>query len=221
MFYLVRHTQKISEGSLQCKEKMENFFDSGLTAHGKLQAYKIGEKILEEVGFEKKIVVITSPYLRCLQTGESLMIGMKKSGKKNFSNTMFVEDGLREINNKRCVGDKNGFKNIHFFQKNKLVAKEIIYNKIKSFEKIHFDNVFPESKEMKEKRFIDLLDCVKEYIKSNENVVPILVTHGFFIRNSSVVFKGENFKYYHYGAVNKFKIEKDKVDMEYFNKKLH
>jgi broad specificity phosphatase PhoE len=221
MFYLIRHTLNSCHGSLEYKKLILNKDDCGLTDVGKIQAYRIGEKLLQEIGLDKEIIVISSPYLRTLQTAENIRIGIKKTGLVSFKNDVYVEDILSELNDEKCVENGSSFENIHFFKEEKLIVNKIHHNELECFKDFPFVNEFPETEEQANNRFKNIINGIKEFIKEHKNVVPVLVTHGFFIRKSGQVFLNKNVNDYYYGSVNKFVIENDEVKLEYFNKKMH
>jgi len=79
---------------------MNKHHDPHLTSIGEFMSYKTGEGISEEHDYEKfPLLVISSPYLRCIQTSENLLKGVEFVLNKNAlqDNTIFLEDSLREL----------------------------------------------------------------------------------------------------------------------------
>lgn len=100
LFY-INHSPACDEYDITNQEKhIErglNGMDSPLTAFGKEIAFKTGQELrqmLLSVNFtgKKKFIVISSPYLKCIQTSKSLIDGIGKDLLKH--NHLYVEEGF-------------------------------------------------------------------------------------------------------------------------------
>ena len=62
MIYSIRHTHRADRGSMEEKKRVDKKFDTPISKIGELQAYRIGERIVEEIGRSKEFVFLSSPY---------------------------------------------------------------------------------------------------------------------------------------------------------------
>lgn len=100
MLYIIRHGQRSDIGNLKEFVKMKKDHDPHLTSIGEFMSYKTGDGICEEHDYEKfPLLMISSPYLRCIQTAENILKGIEFVKNKHAmqDNTIFLEDSLREL----------------------------------------------------------------------------------------------------------------------------
>jgi len=104
MIYILRHGERADYGPQYEKDKIELSFDPHLTDLGKLQAYYAGETIksLTKQAYEKnllktdkvKYLVVSSPFLRCIQTSYHVIQAL---GQENVLNkTIYLEEAVCE-----------------------------------------------------------------------------------------------------------------------------
>ena len=208
MFYNVRHTHRSDHGDMEERSRVVKHFDPPLSKLGESQAFTIGEKLIKEIGREKEILFIVSPYQRCLKTAEWILLGMVHKWTNLKHNKFFVEDSVKEIQLECCVKEKENFLKLEFFEnKNGIVGIDLAHNKLEFLNNHRGMNFeFPETWDSYHKRLDFVLENIQNYAKDNKNVVPIFISHGcvtesLYMRDNQVKPDG-----YHYGSVNKFEL---------------
>lgn len=206
MIYNIRHAHRSDHGDLKEKKRVKKFFDPPLSKIGEIQSFKIGERIISQSGRDKKYMFIISPYQRCLKTAEWILSGMHKSWTKIEKNTFFVEDSLGESQTISNVGNLENFKKIEFFSEKTIIDLKIEYNsldflkKYRNFEKIDF----PENWQTLKNRINYVLKSVHDHFKDKKDVIPIIISHGFFTESLHEDKFGKMPIVYNYGSVNRF-----------------
>ena len=211
MFYNIRHTHRSDHGDYEERQKVKKHFDPPLSKLGKHQAYTIGEKIISEIGREKEILFIISPYQRCLKTAEWLLLGMVRKWTKLKDNKFYVEDSVKEIQLEVCVKKKENFLKLEFFEKkNEIVDVELVHNKLDFLDKYRgMDFNFPETWEDFHGRINFVVEGVKKFSEENKNVVPIFISHGCVTESLYIQKNGDFPDGYHYGSVNRWEISQE------------
>ena len=105
MLYIVRHGERADlNGTEEDKKNIRLKFDPNLTENGKLQAQTTGkfidlnlESTYSKKGIKYNVIIISSPFLRCLQTAANIAKNLKNVQQK----TIFIEDKIGEIMSSR------------------------------------------------------------------------------------------------------------------------
>ena len=140
-FYLIRHGERadFSENPQEIK-KIKLDFDPQLTEQGKIQSKKTGKFLSNQIKNDNPIYIITSPFLRCLETSEIIYNEVQKIHGNILNEELFIHENLCEIMNKNNF-QKNELSNLTF--KNE---ENLLKCKYKFFES-EKNIVFPESHE--------------------------------------------------------------------------
>jgi len=111
MIFTIRHGQRCDRVTdPQETNKIINPHDVPITTFGHEMAYKTGLYLSEYLTQQKQqnkcpsntqFIILSSPYYRCLQTSRQIAMGVKLENLHN--QTIYVEDGLRELYAKFCV----------------------------------------------------------------------------------------------------------------------
>ena len=185
MLFIIRHGTRMDRSTYENQKTVKFPTDPKLSQIGKNQAFLTGEKIKNMIPNNSKIIIMTSPYIRCLQTTENIIIGLNEK-KKLIKKNIFVEDALRE-----CVFHKEikkRYKKIYFFrEKYSFREKKIDYNKKLFHLKLNLQKKI-ENHFDKAKRAFDCIDDCFDQIKEDSNLVIILISHSFFHRAIEEVF---------------------------------
>ena len=225
MFYIVRHGQREDQATYHQKMNTEKSFDPKLTPIGEFMAYKTGMELIKEIGRDKEILFISSPFVRCLQTAEHIHCGMKKDNIKIHKNIMYVEELVREHATTKYFTSET-YKKLDYFVKGKINNFDTVFNQFEPFkgQEKFFDNWEESSKDLTVRvdAFVKLL---AEFAKENPNVVPVVVTHGFSISACDQIYNKGNLEepsdiITDYTGVVKFEIDKEtgSTKMVYCNK---
>ena len=114
MLYLIRHGQRANIANLKEFTKIQISHDPHLTSIGEFMAYQTGEYICKENNYEKfPLLVMSSPYLRCIQTAENILKGIEFTPGDDAmqDNTIFLEDSLREVQGPEAFVDPKDYWN--------------------------------------------------------------------------------------------------------------
>ena len=108
MLYAVRHSERIDLESpelfVEHKKRFEAA-DTTLTPRGHVIASETGTLLKDQISSQypdKKIIMISSPYIRCIQTAVKIM--KEIPNEMLHSNTLQVEDGFQELYNSLTAG---------------------------------------------------------------------------------------------------------------------
>ena len=111
---LVRHGERLDDSNRVSPEerkatKMLNELDTPLSINGKVMAVETGQHIkafLNENGHrDYNVKMISSPYVRCLQTAEGIFRGMEESIKKITVREELSEMQIGSYNNEAQISD--------------------------------------------------------------------------------------------------------------------
>lgn len=224
MFYLVRHGHRHDHGSYHERETVNVTYDPKLTKIGEWMAFKTGMELIEEIGRDKEIMFISSPFYRCLQTSDFMLCGMISMETNVYKDQIFVEDLIREHAHGANF-TKDDYQKLAFFKGEKVTYLDTAFNTLEEFR--GFDelmNYYPED----DLRLVDrtelFINLVAKFVKKHPNVVPIVCTHGFSISIAHQMYGDKNDKCvpYYCGAV-KFNVNKESGDIkaEYINKRFY
>lgn len=227
MFFTIRHTHRADHGDLEEKKRVKKFFDAPLSRIGENQAYKIGQKLINEIGRDKNLLFIISPYLRCLQTADLIYAGMIKHHTDIYKKTFFVEDCLKEWQMPENVGEYKNYKNLHFFEKNshELIEEDIAHNNLNFLDMYRniSDIKFPEGEKGVTIRINKVLEKVQQFSKKNQDFCVLLIGHANLNKVTYKNLYGSFPDTYHYGSVCKYFYNKgnkkwivDKCDKKYY-----
>lgn len=224
MFYLVRHGHRHDHGSQAERESVNVSYDPKLTKIGEYMAFKTGMELMEEIGRDKEVMFISSPFYRCLQTCDFMLCGMISNETKVYKKRIFVEELVREHaydSNYR----KEEYKLIEFFNGIKHTFLNTAYNTLEEFK--GFDEllqIYPEDDIRLAERTELFIKLLAKFAKKNPNVVPIVATHGFSIEISHQLYSNESKKCVpYYCAVSKFTVndEDGEIKPQYLNKRFY
>lgn len=178
MFYLIRHGQRSDIGNLKDVQTTQKLHDPHLTSIGEFTSFKAGELISEEFDYDApKPIVISSPYLRCIQTAENVLKGMQFRVSQQIleDDTIYIEDAIRESQKCDSNVDPLEYFDITFLekmtQKYPNLEKHCIENEpLKEIEKPVLTEECNILKKALEKKKIYPHDKLKILKRSNENV---------------------------------------------------
>jgi broad specificity phosphatase PhoE len=213
-------------------------YDPHLTQIGQQQAFYLGESLAKELQ-GKKMLIISSPYRRCLETAESFLNGMQINTLYNdkcnllpekikacpvIDRTIFVEDAARERQDEAYFTAEE-YNHIHFMKGEKIIHLETRYNSLECLNPIrHVGWPWPETRQDYLDRSYKTLDQLAEFMskKENANIVPIIITHGFFTTALIMKFENRYENRYVYGACSKLELTSEgKFRPVYLNQKLY
>ncbi len=214
---MIRHGQRADQGTLEDRKSVSNPYDPHLTDIGRIQSFLTGQHLCKEIPDvkNKRLMLICSPYLRCLQTAENLVSGLQQTNISLYENTMFVEDALRERQNPKFT--INDYNELAFFKEQNLTFLDCSYNKLKIFENLACSSaVVSETEEQAFSRIRSLTSKLKAFIqeKENEDIVPILITHGICVSFVYKEFTTENNRRYIFCSTSKLIIDSRSENLE-------
>ena len=222
--FIIRHGHRSDHGTLSDKKSLLKTYDPHLTQIGVQQSFFSGENLSKELQ-NKRVLLFCSPFRRCLETLESLINGLQMRHTKIVDNIVYVEDALREH---QCdkIFDMNDFEKIHFFEDiDPLIHLPTIYNRHPIFKDFrHETTEFPESDETLSQRCELILNIMEKFLAlpENEDVVPILLTHGFFTTELYRIFEKKTVNRYIYCSTSKLGMnEGGKLEPIYLDKKMY
>ena len=125
MIFVVRHGERSDDVNVDKLDFKEWEFDPNLTLIGKKQANITGIEINNICENEKKFVIVSSPFLRCIETA----INISKSLPKIYENTIFLQDSLGEWL-------------YHKFFETNIIEKDLIFKKYQNKEFLESDFKF-------------------------------------------------------------------------------
>ncbi len=107
IIYFVRHGERLDllqAEKLDREEEVQVDKNALLSDFGKTQSFVTGMHIARSMkNFPKdsKVIIMSSPYLRCLQTAFQIMLGLKMEGFRIYEPTIFYTDFLKEFQNEK------------------------------------------------------------------------------------------------------------------------
>ena len=224
MFYLVRHGHRHDQGSFHERQLVNVTYDPKLTKIGEWMAFKTGMELMEEIGRDKEIMFISSPFYRCLQTCDFMLCGMISSETNVYKNKIFVEDLVREHADSAYY-NQDEYKELEFFKGDKHTHLGTLHNTFENFKECdEILEIHPENEEHLIKRTELFLKQVAKFAKEHPNIVPIITSHGFSISVVHKLFAKKQEKCVpNYCGVCKFTIndETNDINTEYINKRFY
>eukprot|EP01059_Diplonema_ambulator_P026491 TRINITY_DN4377_c0_g2_i1.p1 TRINITY_DN4377_c0_g2~~TRINITY_DN4377_c0_g2_i1.p1 ORF type:complete len:272 (+),score=42.85 TRINITY_DN4377_c0_g2_i1:45-860(+) len=185
--YTVRHGEREDAVNDDWCKYSDRPYDPPLTADGRQQAKEVGQKLLERSDDEIPSVVVSSPYLRCLQTAAIIFHELKvgSSDEVPVSNKIIVHYDLGEVQDPRVLSSSEMpvFTEEGIEKSIRMVLQSLDEER---YDEMHLPHVvlhgtppiFPETNEQATCRY----DQVFTTLPSRYNTV--LVTHGVAIGRS-------------------------------------
>jgi broad specificity phosphatase PhoE len=186
----LRHGERSDyAGQVSCLHK----FDPELTDNGKLQAYMAGKNILGGVksimgsNINGRIMILSSPFARTLQTARQVYNALNEEINKNQSTLQL--DNQIHVDHLLCEFIEESFNNelpidfLSIYNNSKFLDKELKEIELKF---INEKKLLPGKKENSEECFDRLKTCAKNVIENMFNTdtdIVILVSHGTPIDN--------------------------------------
>lgn len=202
MLIAVRHGQRADDPLAKDSVPIEIEFDPPLSKNGILQAKLTGRYLRESIAViermanePKKVVVISSPFLRCIQTAINLANGLASFHKE----TIYITDEICEIQKTKFF-KKEVLQDLHFRQEKATqsyyqlpegqtftLKEKNFYKKSTSTSNFNFVKntpSFPESIHDCSLRFKQARKNISQkYLKNCQNdVIVILVTHSIGVQ---------------------------------------
>lgn len=136
--FFIRHAERMDRSSdLNEKEKAVKYkTDIPLSVNGVNQAREAVKEFSSELKC-KKLLIIASPYYRCLQTAEIFLEHLSKSHEIH-QNTIFVEEQFREIEFSKII--MQHYYSLKFFNFKNIVKFKTKFNSIPGLVKHPFHN---------------------------------------------------------------------------------
>ena len=201
MFFVLRHSERSDMQGLTHDPnksqiiKVENPNDPPLAERGIEIANKTGNFIKKELDYMKsngeisktaKVMLICSPYLRCLQTCE--IIGKVLDIENIVDKTVYVEDAVQEFCNNKAGVSEATFEDRSFNNLTEKLKTELFSDLKPVYNKSFFDYEnnpiitvnHPETVDHCFQRYSKAFDIMADYTSKPENSekVVICVTHG-------------------------------------------
>lgn len=194
MIFVVRHAERSDQAYDRTGLNIELKHDPPITELGKLQARKAGTTIqsLVQEGQEKgqikssnpQYVIVSSPFLRCLQTAYHLAETFGADAV--YENTIFYEDGICEFLGEN-IFTETVLENLFIRQKSdEEIQKYVPYKIREGFiqEKQHtvspkYPENAPRGYDRMHECYTKLLEHFMEKLNPNVDKVLIIVTHAF------------------------------------------
>lgn len=204
MILAIRHGERADDPLANEAGRVKLHYDPPLSKHGEAQAHMTGKYIRDMIcnlerstGESKRIIILSSPFLRCIQTALFLSSGLEYFHK----NTIYVTNEISEIQKSKFF-DRNVLQDLHI---RKHSFRDIISHhdfantkgvkiKEKSFSKITTSTSrqifsknepnFPENISECSSRFAKARKHINEkYLPSNSsNTIVIVVTHSIGVQ---------------------------------------
>ena len=233
MFFIIRHGERADfTHDDPSTPKVINPVDPPLTPKGHKQAYQTGLFLRQQLQYlnsyddqqNPKIVQISSPYYRCLQTSKQIALGL---GLDNIHQSqLYIEDAIEEWCNSRCKLDETSCHEIFFRQLTPEHNQELFSeltpstNKFFDYEKNpDFNPQFEESLVNCRKRFLKVYNILSEKSQheKNQNLIHVICSHGAAI--TALYGRIDNWHQPDFCALNL--IEKDNEKSDLYGKDLY
>ena len=193
IIYFVRHGEREDLLRLQKLSDIDDDYDDGkdmtkrnalLSDLGKTQAFLTGMSIAQNLRPRlmpgAKISIMSSPYLRCIQTAFQVMLGMKVEGLQLEDMTIYYTDFLKEYQNQRNSMSKeemlSDFKSLN-------LPEAVTVTPGGDQLPIDIVQETPDQSFARSRVFLDKLVQPNLTIGSSSPHVVICVTHSFFFIN--------------------------------------
>lgn len=195
--FILRHGERADNGTSEEKRKISCHHDPHLTQIGKIQATSAGYKLaaLIQDSYETgalstpnpQIVVVSSPFLRCLQTASALMKTFDQD--LIYNDAIHVEEGLSEYLSTDFY-DQNPMEHIIFNDNRSKINKVYVpYTLIPKFldEETEVQQPqYPETPRIFFDRVQDsyekIIEMFNEKLNQNKDKVLVIVSHGLGVK---------------------------------------
>ena len=200
MIFAIRHGQRADDPISNEATSIELDYDPPLSTNGLLQAQLTGLYLRDVIanierisGEKKKIIILSSPFLRCIQTAIYLSNGLEHFHK----HTIYINDEISEIQKSKFFSKdvlpdlhfrKNSLSQKHYETSNnrKISLKEKSFHKKSSSTSTYAKNspIFPETIGDCSMRFKKARNNISQkYMRKNlSNTIVILVTHSIGVQ---------------------------------------
>lgn len=221
--FVIRHAHKSDRGTLADRESIVKDYDCHLTDIGHVQAFRVGETLGHELK-GAKLLFLTSPFQRCLQTVEQIINGLQNRAEV-VSGVIYVEDALRESQRPGRY-EPDDFSRLHFFEsKQHIIHRPTVYNSHPMFlGHRHVDQPFPEDPETVDERAKFVFSRLTEFMQKEENkdVIPVLLTHYWLMKRISSLVLGITPPKGRFCSATKLTLnDEGKLNVEYVNRKMY
>lgn len=230
--YLIRHGEREDEAKNSHSEEFETILDTrdkntNLTEKGDYQSFLTGRIIHMNhlphplsIPKEDFIFVLSSPYVRCVQSAIYLSAALKLNERKIYKNKIFIVDNLKEYQN-----EKN-------FVGNKILEKAYTELKIPFRLKLEKLKIGPDVKKEVEdapksyirvREFLEVIKNKELKIKGIKPKYIICLTHAFFLLNTMLQYGKvmEANSPIDYCSLNKILLQGDKDELVVVNSNDH
>ena len=193
LIFVIRHGERADNASKEEIDKIELAFDPHLTTVGTKQAYLTGELIKNLVKEaiisnliqtkNPKYLILTSPFLRTLQTANHIAIAL---GIDNLYNkALYLEESISEYLAPKFYRD-DPMPNLYIrTRSSKEIEKYVEIETCNDFVKDNIKPVYPENVPIFASRVEYGYRYIKDHVfseKEYEDVVLIFVTHGYSVQ---------------------------------------
>ncbi|CAD8116921.1 unnamed protein product [Paramecium sonneborni] len=213
MLFLIRHGERADDSTNAEKQRIILSFDPHLSQNGETQAKKTGKYIRNILKLHSinKIVLVTSPYLRCIQT----VIGIANQLEQEIE--IYIAKGLGECFRQDWF-EQDILKELHYYKGSQIYQH--IFQQY-SFLDVPYQEViqqYPESIQEFFGRFSENYKRMREHFTNNNILV---VTHGYGVHAVNMLEKQIISNNADYCSVNVIQYQKDNVDYLLLNSTAH
>jgi broad specificity phosphatase PhoE len=227
MLYIISHGQRADQGTLEDRMRVRNAWDPPLTSVGRMQSFLTGEQLYREIPSikKKRLLVIVSPFRRCMETAENLLVGLQLTNITLYENCVFVDDAVRENHSDKpfTLADYYG---LDFFKTKPMIFPDVKYNSLSVMGQFRDrSELADESAESAINRFRGIFKNICEFLleKGNQDILPIIVTHGVCVNYMYEDYTTENNRRFIFCSVSKMTVDaySKTLEMEYLDKSLY
>ena len=227
MFYVIRHGHRADQGTLEDRTSFKNVWDPPLTQVGRMQSFLTGEQLYREIPNikKKRLLVIVSPFRRCLETAENLLVGLQLTNITLYENNVFVDDAIRENHDGKnfTLAD---YYNLDFFNVKPIIFPDVKYNALIMLRQYRDRaELATETAKAGIERFRRVFKTLHEFLmdKENADVVPVIITHGICVSYIYEDFTSENYRRYIFCGTSKMVVDFQvgSLEIEYIDKSLY
>lgn len=223
--YFVRHGERSDLLTIEKNGEGKPQKNAYLSDYGKAQAFVTGMSIAKNVRPllkpDSKILILTSPYIRTVQTGFQIMLGMKTEGIQVYDTTLFYTDYLKEYQNHKTTMTKAELQ-AEFKMLN--LPESILLQEGGDQLSEHVDSESPMTSYARTREFVDKLKNPELDIAGMNPDVIICVSHAFFFINLFFMFQKpmEAYGLIDYCSYSRLRIQEDKKSvLDIVNKHYH